>query len=654
MLTEYHSFVVGGVARVLVGCILLFGLLPRLLFPALLAGEPWRRRVGRFLVSGALVVLIVHVLVLGSMYDGLVFVTVCLALWAFRIWWEQSAASGKARASFFAGILRLVDVISWSYVLEAGKRRVRNLAERASIFDVFMATLLLAAIALTGLIRLVPVWNHAAPLSMEYYDTLRQTKQLQVNQMFDGGYYVPLGLPALAQTLSLISQVNVALILHFLGAVSSMLLAGSIAYVVYRASFSIQGAIVGASLFGFFNAFLPMDLRSQVEADGMILASAFALPALSYLVEFFDEPSRESALVAFAGLFAATSINLFIGFVSVIAALLVPVPVLTLSFRLAWLRGKKLWLVIVAGCLFLCGILLFFTVGLERETTRNVLGVLLYDKHLNRYFAMYDGLSTQIVQTVAALFGLVVMLSVFRYSHKSAGLQLLVWGSLGVVTLLVIPMTLNGQVGILQFGQTAFVLALLTAVAAGSLAGILCRTVSRVLDRMQAHTVLAKTWSAAVVAAACLLLWVYSPPTAIAFEYTAEPDGFAASIYMIEQRYMPYQWTVVSHMGTALVGMNRGRFLDYDYFCQQYNPLLYNHGVPGAVPTPVLFFFVERETEQSEIVTELVTSNREAAKNIKQWLVDYQKYHRDLTIFYRDEKVIVYKLEDPAIKALRG
>jgi hypothetical protein len=654
VLTEYHTFVVGGVARVLVGCILLFGLLPRLLWPTLLEGDTWRRRMGGFLLSGALVVLIVHVLVLGSMYDGVVFVTVCLALWAFRIWREESASSGKGLANYFAGVLRLVDVISWSYVVKAGKRRMRELAERASMFDVFMATLLLAVIAMTGFIRLVPVWNHAAPLSVEYYDTLRQTKQLQVNQILDGGYYVPLGLPALAQTLSLISQVNVALILHFLGAVSSMLLAGSIAYVVYRASFSIPGAIIGASLFGLFSVFLPMDLRSQVEADGMILASAFALPALSYLVEYFDEPSRQTFVVALAGLVAAASINLFVGFVSVIAALLIPLPVLALSFRLAWLRGKKLWLVIAAGGLFLCGILLFFTIGLESESTRNVLGVLLYDKHLNRYFAMYDGLSTQIVQAAAALFGMMVLLSVVRYSRKSAGLQLLVWGALGAVSLLVIPMTLTGQIGILQFGQLAFVLALLTAVAAGSLAGILCRAGGRLLDRMQAKTVLAKAWSATVVAAASLLLWVYSSPPAIAFDYTAEPDGFAASIYMIEQRYMPYQWTVVSHMGTALVGMNRGRFLDYDYFCQRYDPLQYNHGVAGAVPTPVLFFFVERENEQSEIVTELATSNRESARNMNQWLAEYQKHHRDLTIFYRDEKVVVYKIEDPTIKALRG
>jgi hypothetical protein len=111
---------------------------------------------------------------------------------------------------------------------------------------------------------------------------------------------------------------------------------------------------------------------------------------------------------------------------------------------------------------------------------------------------------------------------------------------------------------------------------------------------------------------------------------------------------------VVSHRGTALSGMNRGRFLDYGYFYSSYNPETYKHGTKGAVPTPLLFIFVERTREKTNIATELATANVGSAENIKEWLDTYQKKHYDLKIFYSDEDVVVYELEDPTVNALRG
>jgi hypothetical protein len=117
---------------------------------------------------------------------------------------------------------------------------------------------------------------------------------------------------------------------------------------------------------------------------------------------------------------------------------------------------------------------------------------------------------------------------------------------------------------------------------------------------------------------------------------------------------MPYQWTVVSHRGTALGGMNRGRFLDYEYFFENYDPRTYRHGGKLAVPTPLLFFFIERAHEKTEIAAELSSTGRNAEQKIKSWLEIYEQQNHDLNVFYSDDKVVVYQLEDRAFHVLRG
>ena len=653
MLSEYHTLVISGVIRLIVGCFILFGVLPRLVFPPLLSGEPWRRRVAGFLVAGAFVLVVVHLLVLGSMYDGLVFVTVCVGMWTVKVWRGRAGGTRQDLPQLAAGLLRKVDGASWDAFLGAVRQRVKDLAGRMSMSDTTIIALLTAVIAMSGIIRLVPVWNHAAPFSVEYYEILQHAKQLQLNRMYEEGYSVPLGLAVIAQTLSLISQVNIAIVLHFLGAVSSMMLSGAIAFVVYRATRSLHGAVLGAALFGVFNHLLPMDPRHQVEADGLVLASAFALPALSFLVEFFAEPSRRLLLIAIAGLVAAAAINLFIGFVTLGGMLLIAAAALMYAYRLPWLRGRKLLATIAATILFLGGFLLFLLLGLDRENFRNVLDVLLYDKHLNRYFAMPDGLSPLVTNCSAVFFGLMILSGAWRYDRTSMGLQLSTWGTFGVAIFLLARFS-GGDIWILQFSQVAFVLSVLLAVACGSLFGVFVRLGVGVLDRFSVRGVGRHIGEAGALVAALAVLCVYSPARPVVFEYSAEPDGFASSIYLIEQQYTPYQWTVVSHLGTALVGMNRGRFMDYDYFCKQYDPTTYTQGAKGAVPTPVVFFFVERLHERTEIATELMTVNRNAEEGMKQWLEEYEKHHHDLRVFYSDKNVVVYELKDPTINALRG
>jgi hypothetical protein len=654
MLTQYHTILVEGFIRAIVGCFFVLVVLPHLLMPRLFPHEPWRNRAASVLAVGAFLVGIVHLLAYAHLNDSLSFGFVLAAFIIVQLWYSHLRHSDKRLEHYLASALRFLDSNSFKTLLQLIRGRFAALATRLTLTEMAFAILLVAVLSMSGLVRLLPAWQHAAPFSVEYYETLQKVKQLQINQIYTEGYRVPLGLPIVAELLSLSSQVSSALLLHFLGAFSSMFLAASVCYVIYRSTFSIRGGIIGAAVFGLFGTILPLDLRHQVEADSLVLATAFALPALSFFIEFCAQLEYKSLAVALAGLFVAATVNLFVGCFTLAGMILALGATLVFAYRLPWLHGMKLLITIVTTALLAAGFLFFFTAGLNKESLKVALEILLYDKHLNRYFSMYANLAPALHLACIALFGLTIFLSVFRYAHKAVSLHLLSWGLVGATIIVLVPYSYNGILSYIPFSQIAYLLSIVAAVTAGIAVGVIEGAVASLLQRLRAREFVSVSWKFLLVTAAVCFCWLVSPPQKVTMKFTAEPDGFATSLYLIEQQYMPYQWTVVSHRGTALGGMNRGRFLDYEYFFENYDPRTYRHGGKLAVPTPLLFFFIERAHEKTEIAAELSSTGRNAEQKIKSWLEIYEQQNHDLNVFYSDDKVVVYQLEDRAFHVLRG
>ncbi|HTY38730.1 MAG TPA: hypothetical protein VMH23_16540 [Bacteroidota bacterium] len=654
MLTDYHILLVSGFVRTLAACLVLFGLLPRLVLPDLFPGEPGRRMAAGLVTSGALLVVIAHLLVLASMFDGVAFVAVIFGVWSVRLWFSGIRGSRYGFEGMFAKLLRLFDVLSWEQLRKFRREAFERIRSSIDSTRLVLFAVLASVIMLTGLVRLVPVWDHAAPFSMEYYDTLEHVKRLQLNQMYLLGYRVPLGLPMIVQTLSIISQVNVSIMLHFFGAISSLMLAGSIAFVVHRATNSLPGAIAGAALFGLFNSLLPMDVRSQVEADSFVLAGAFMLPSVSFLVDCWLEPKWKTLAVAVAGLLCTLMVNVFMGSLVTPAAFLIVLGALLTSHWLPWMRGKRRLVIAGLGVVLGAGFLVFTGLVLHNTGFRNVVQVLLYDQHINRYFSLYGALSSVVVWGSGALFVAALVMSFWKSAYAGGHLHLFSWGAFGVALVVLLQYSSDELGSMIPLSQSAALLAILGAVGFGIVVGWIIQSAAGILQHQARPLWQPRVVQLAGTAVALALLGVYSPGQHLEFDYTVEPDGFARSLYLIDQQYMPYQWTAVSHRGTALSGMNRGRFLDYGYFFDRYNPDTYKHGSKDAVPTPLLFIFVERRPDQSNVATELATTSITAAGNIKDWITRYQERHSDMKIFYSDPDVIVYKIEDPSVNALRG
>ncbi|MEO0559765.1 MAG: hypothetical protein AAF170_16460, partial [Bacteroidota bacterium] len=130
-----------------------------------------------------------------------------------------------------------------------------------------------------------------------------------------------------------------------------------------------------------------------------------------------------------------------------------------------------------------------------------------------------------------------------------------------------------------------------------------------------------------------------------------EPDGYMRAYHAIQSTSLPYAWTAVSHRGTGILARHRGRFMDYEFFLQNYDASSYDHLGDGAIPTPDLYLFIEANPLTSDILPELMPAGDDLPERIANWVDTFSMRDPDgVTVdrFYEDESVRIYRISRPA------
>jgi hypothetical protein len=253
----------------------------------------------------------------------------------------------------------------------------------------------------------------------------------------------------------------------------------------------------------------------------------------------------------------------------------------------------------------------------------------------------------------AGVFLALIAFSMYPSVRKLWHLHLIGWGFTGMLLLVLATPALLGLDEIIPTAQILFILSVVVALGIGLCTGVLLDAMQGALNTVVV-SVPARQWmrslSGGAIIASAILIFHGAPASVL---QTAEPDGFVRNLYMIERTYIPYQWTIVAHRGILLAGMNRGRFLDYDYFTARYDPVTYRHGTKDAIPTALVFIFIEKNKDVTEISSELTPVNRNAMAQAREWCETYRKTHDDMTVFFSDDTIIIYELRDPHVPSLR-
>jgi len=686
--TPFAWLLLLGLFRVGVVSVLAFLILPRLTLPGTASRSAWEGRAWGDAVLGVSTTLIASFLlgILGLFDAASLTVTLLLALavgaWLrYRLVWQRTLL--LRYASLLRWIERLappdpvVDGLALGLPGEdaslASSRpsfrwpSLQHVAERLrpqTAATGWTVGLAVAAVAAIG-IRIIPDLASPAPLTLRYYAHLETLKGLAVGDPVGGagGW----GVHALAMALAELARVDPALVLRGVGAVA----AGALAYGVYQTARFYwsrpAGAFAGAVFVAAGGPLLPLPLDHQAGAEPLMLAAALALAVFPHVSAYLGNGSRRGITVAAFGLLACglthSEVGLLLGGTVVVYVFTIWATVKLrqrrtgepLSRRDQGLH-RRLGLMAVLGA----GIGGVWR-GYEALVTAADPGaILFFESVVPEAFGGVPG-------RIAFVTGVLLMLAPFlpsraRYRDvlpsggallRTGGQLLAMWG---------IWIGAGGG----YEGMAGAAAVLLTA-GLGLGLGLLVNEIHVQLggaitdpDRFkwltrfslpQHHAQAASGWAPIALAVVLLMLSVGTGWGIPAAGEPVEPDGYVRAYHAIQSTSQPYAWTAVSHRGTGILARHRGRFMDYEFFLQNYDASSYDHLGDGAIPTPDLYLFIETNPLTSDILPELMPTGDNLPERISSWVETFAaKTSVGVTVerFYEDADVRIYRISRPA------
>lgn len=596
------------------------------------------RRLARLLLTIAFSTLLVQGLVLLHLYDDLMFTGCLLLAMISALWWRHRNGGGTA---LYVRLLKRVD--QGRSLRSVWSRAVEHFSSRSLL----TGTLLGGLVVGSTILRLAPHLSSPAPFSLAYYRLLEISKHLQANQLFPGSLLEERGLHSLAVVLHSLSVVDLGIVVRLLGILTVLLILVGIYGTTLSYSGDAGAALGAAGLFGLGLPLLPLAIENQIESTSVLLATAYALPTW-YLLLRYQSNGVSSYLCAGGaglGLLLLTEGSVAAVMLSVIGGLSLMQCLWTPTSARARRESSRIQRALtVTGLCAGGGLLLWGFTVLRRSVvvsdpfavpTFSASGTHLPFSPTELPMSLYGGL---VGVTALALFisALTEQHTFRRLTNWALGVSCLsLYGAWHYLDSL--PVDLNPMAPV----------ALLSPFLAVGLGGLLARVATIIrgfLRRINTKPALRPLYFSSVIGLLLTSVFVSPLPLAPSLNPATEPGGYVRAFYRIQHVGTPYQWTVVSHHGTAIHAMNQGRFLTYDYFLQHYDANTYDHSAEEAIPTTDLFLFVPTDSTVNRIRDELLISPSETTGPMQRWSEQYRQRMGNLPLFYRDEYLTVYRL----------
>lgn len=624
---------------------LVFMLAPKLTFLKILVHEHTDKFFAGVLMMSSFFIILIHVLALLKLYDILSLAISFLLFIAAIVWFSQKKKSSSFLTDINHSVLRFIEGDPKKYFNKSREYENFIQEENSEKLDTIWKVMLSIVLGVTGVLRLLPVFQNAAPFSIESYQTLEYVKQLQLKVLFPDQAIVPKGLHALIDVFFQFTRANPNIIVHVFGALIAILMAFLIFHIVIKMTKNATAAIVGASVFGIFTRLLPLNIQQQVEANTVLLAVIFVFAGLVFMLDFFSNQDKKYLFFALTVFVAALLISLFS-----VAMILWTVLPMTLTFIHYLNYRKKLtafrWLTILLPVVVFILLYFFFhTVSNNfylSETIRN----LIYDDAFNRFNK--TALIFPEFYYLAAGVGIAFFFLWMSYANKPKT-HFFKYNFFGYYLLTILFLwraDLFGLPDIFNKSQIGLILSVVLSFSLGIIVHFLFfRFLGKMLIGIRKNYTSQVVYGLIVFLIITELMIVFKAPEIAKFSYTTEPNGFVKSVYAIQKEYDAYQWTVVSHFGTRTQILNSGRYMDYLYFLNYYQPEKFNQVKDKKITTKYLFIFTEKSKTVSGIDSALLPHIEHLNEKLQNWCLAYQQYHKNIDVYFEDKQVRIYRIK---------
>ena len=599
-------------------------------------------------LSTTLLITIGYMLVVTKLYDTLVLLLFLFTIIGLIVWIKNRGKKGGFFTRINYNLLRILEIDLKSYFIKNFNARKDSRNKGETDFNGIWYVLLMLLLVVTGFVRLFPAYQIASPFSINEYKILHHVKYLELKNLFPNGEIFPKGLHLLIDSFFQFSRINPAITVHIFSGLAAILLTVSIYHIIVKSVQNNVAAILGASVFGVFTGLLPMNLNQQVEANTIVISVVLVFLSITFFLDYLLNKKKiylYTSLVGFVGAILISFFTLGVFFLSILP--------LSLGYlitnRKTVFKGNYQWVITLIPAGWFVAIYFFCKAVMSKiifsETIRSILLDETFD-HFNRVDMIFS--ETHFFYICIAFSGLLILIS-FIAKNPNHKLTLFFYGVFTLIVSFVWQGNLFGIANVFIRSQIGFILSVSVSICAGFV-------VYFFLFYLIGERGLIKNASPSGRMVYGLIIFliftegmILSRTSKIAkFDHQTEPEGFARSVYEIQNKFDAYQWTVVSHYGTRVQVINFGRYMDYLYFLTHYDAKTFNQNDEKKIPTEYVFIFVEKDTLISRVDTELLPNIPNLTRMLQNWCVEYQQNHQNLKVFYEDQEVIIYQIKNSA------
>lgn len=518
------------------------------------------------------------------------------------------------------------------------------------------AWLLAVAIFAAFVIRFYPTLIYAEPFSRQWFFYLDSIKHIRLQDYFNNSGS-PAGIYAFITLFSMLTQVSPELILHFFGALNSVLLM----YIIFWSVKKIVGedkfwvALSSMIFFGLIpTILLPVAVNNQIEADKLYFAFCFAIPTILLFIKDRQDVSKKPMFFVMAGMIATGLTNIF-----VLLVVVIPIIIITFLVQVGKFKASKnlsdLYRLIISLSISLSPTLLFVIykkLNLWDYFKGQLFSINVFSR-LNTLVFPIDILSQYYLIIASVLFLIYLVLYVIRKNtfflnitiflmlfitisfaytnHKDIGYTYIDWDQLNPFYALLI----TGLFGISFYTVTLPLYSLnptfKTKIFRNILSGII------IIGIISGINYYNKGFK------------LYKP------ESQTLPGSFFKAYYKIINNHVPHTYTVVAPDIFSTLALNRHNAMDYEYFLDHYSKkdsIFYvNYDIKNSKEQkkrkqnlPNIFLFVENKP-YDKIQAGILPNKENIMTNMNRWLYKNGKLkQRNIKIYYKSPEVNVYEI----------
>lgn len=496
----------------------------------------------------------------------------------------------------------------------------------------FWSTVVLTIVLIySAYLRFYDAYIHAAPPMSDAYVTLEWMKYIIRRQLFYSGIY-PQGFHVYLATLQKFSFIDPIYILKYCGPFNGVLTTIGMYFVVSRCTGRAFPGIIGAAIYGVLGAYL-IEWERQASTNSQEFAFIFVLPTLYFFYRYIEKNEKKDKITAFCGL-AVT------GLVHTIAFSFAAIGVAVLAFSAIIINPCKYWrkiiefinIGIMTGVISIIPIAIGLLIGKSFHSSS--VDFLVATERIGLptlRIVDYIGGVCILIAFLWILFKLkrirerlvdvfIVLLSSFSFLFYYYG---------GYVTQSVVVET-----------RFSSMWSLILPIIIGITFFLLLKSLKKSFIRFIVEISL----STALIGA-CLFYLKPQP----SMPYKMEYDSNVEQYLRISSMLTPTEWLIVSQNEGYSLALGKGFHLLVKDFITLFDPeqkYLINKKTHSIYKMADIFIYQEKKVFTTDFENLKQEYARRKVDNIQleNWIQRYRKNHSNLTLFYEDENIKIYRI----------